>query len=674
MNRAGSHEEFSLEKQSQLSAYLEQHSPSLADELTMLSALYETARWKRVEFGENSSTSRVKQRAVSATDCAEANGEQSAKEDNGQSSSSSGAASAIAVFVPLRVMESDGTHVLSKVNLSITLDQPHLFPGEECSVSISVKSANISPELRENIAAEVRKYSVELRESSALTIASLAARCEELLLGLPVSVQATHFGCCLQCCRDRVRNGLEKTPSPLRVEFEKSGKGNDDDGETAPTALSSSSPSSPVTISKAQCLHCRSELVVFVPSLQAVARECSFCCVDDYPMIKIGTACSCYSCFDCFCRLSHIADGIYRGVFGWRGAGVACPNHRRNSPSIISDPGLLKLLPLRTLLRLNTFTIKDFAARLVSPAQVAPPGKVINYFACNNPDCAAGGVPQILNVYANNLGLCVFCMRATCMTCGNYAIRCECKTLAPPSRRYMSSVLAQLFERESTLMNYAVCALASGDLVFIAGGQQIVVKDVPLKGAGAWPMYVENDVWCEVLPPEHRKRAHEEIKWVAVFQGVPMRPDRPLCMYGVYPGAMIFVIPFCDMEKSVLADEMDLWQFRRSTAAGGVDDAAGALTSTKYIKEYSKKCPFCGAATVHSRGHGCHHIYSCPCRRDWCYACCGPWPCTKLPKCPLFCNSTCGCLDCTECKVGFPCPACPGCSKCRPAGSDRSVF
>jgi hypothetical protein len=52
-----------------------------------------------------------------------------------------------------------------------------------------------------------------------------------------------------------------------------------------------------------------------------------------------------------------------------------------------------------------------------------------------------------------------------------------------------------------------------------------------------------------------------------------------------------------------------------------------------------KCCPYCGYALTHARGHGCHHITpgsGCPgCAKHFCYACLGPWPCTK--GCPYSC-------------------------------------
>ena len=81
-----------------------------------------------------------------------------------------------------------------------------------------------------------------------------------------------------------------------------------------------------------------------------------------------------------------------------------------------------------------------------------------------------------------------------------------------------------------------------------------------------------------------------------------------------------------------------------------------------------KQCPQCGVGVTHYRGHACHHIgtgrgcVGCvgagfPHPQHWCYVCLGPWPCINAASngCNTFCDATCDCPDCPDCKVGCPC-------------------
>jgi hypothetical protein len=83
-----------------------------------------------------------------------------------------------------------------------------------------------------------------------------------------------------------------------------------------------------------------------------------------------------------------------------------------------------------------------------------------------------------------------------------------------------------------------------------------------------------------------------------------------------------------------------------------------------------KRCPGrgrggapCGVPIQHARGHHCHHIApgtGCTqCGTHFCYRCLRVYlpgePRTRCPTgCPLFCNDTCDCPDCVECKPGPP--------------------
>eukprot|EP00808_Paulinella_micropora_P003652 g29504.t1 len=90
------------------------------------------------------------------------------------------------------------------------------------------------------------------------------------------------------------------------------------------------------------------------------------------------------------------------------------------------------------------------------------------------------------------------------------------------------------------------------------------------------------------------------------------------------------------------------------------DDKTQAL-----IRSTSKPCPNCSAPTSHYREHECHHIRpgtGCPsCHHHFCYVCLQSsglsW--VKRCTCPVFCDQTCGCPICPDCKPGRPCSLCP---------------
>jgi hypothetical protein len=80
----------------------------------------------------------------------------------------------------------------------------------------------------------------------------------------------------------------------------------------------------------------------------------------------------------------------------------------------------------------------------------------------------------------------------------------------------------------------------------------------------------------------------------------------------------------------------------------------------------ARPCAWCGASTVHYRGHGVHHIApgrGCAvCGGHWCFACGarskvrGRW--ARTCPCPAHCTAECGCGPCPRCKPGRPCPEC----------------
>ncbi len=87
----------------------------------------------------------------------------------------------------------------------------------------------------------------------------------------------------------------------------------------------------------------------------------------------------------------------------------------------------------------------------------------------------------------------------------------------------------------------------------------------------------------------------------------------------------------------------------------------------------SKPCPGCHTPITKYKGHGCHHIkpgQGCPgCHNHFCYVCLGGlspvWQgCGN--NCPGFCNDTCDCPICPDCRPGQSCDLCSGnCPACR---------
>lgn len=77
------------------------------------------------------------------------------------------------------------------------------------------------------------------------------------------------------------------------------------------------------------------------------------------------------------------------------------------------------------------------------------------------------------------------------------------------------------------------------------------------------------------------------------------------------------------------------------------DEFGGELDGEKF------RCPNCSARVVHYYNEGCHKIRDCPsCHVSYCYVCRKDWNIVTQPgnqhKCPLFCNSTCGCPKAPE--------------------------
>ena len=92
---------------------------------------------------------------------------------------------------------------------------------------------------------------------------------------------------------------------------------------------------------------------------------------------------------------------------------------------------------------------------------------------------------------------------------------------------------------------------------------------------------------------------------------------------------------------------------------------------------HAEVCPGCGTGVVHARGHHCHHISpgtGClTCGTHFCYQCGiahlpgASHNSCPTPGCKLWCDATCSCPDCTDCRPGQPCEECQGeCWTCRP--------
>ena len=520
---------------------------------------------------------------------------------------------ALGIHIPLRTLEGDGASTLAHVQLTIILESPGKFPDGELSVRF--KSAQLSPALRSDLSTSILAFATELQATGSLSVAALAARAEEMLLGLPVAVQSSTFGCCLSCNIARTKAKLPKVPQPIRVTF--------DDASNVDTA---------------QCLMCKSELVVFIPSMVPTTKtECSYCCCDDHPLITLS--CRCVSCFDCFVRFADIAVGskqLKRPIFGFMGMGVRCPCH---SDSVLTDPGLMKMLTARTMFRFNSFAVKTFAL-------------LFGGFVCANPACTSG-VPQIPTSQRKGLARCIYCERATCLQCGLESTACACKTLERAVNFTADELMARIFRAECVKQPVA-CPVVHGDVMFVLGAAQHIVS-VPLNQPTVWRAWTDAHVWqAEMVPRKLRTSTY-----MCVFNGAPLRPDWPLSAGGVFPGAVVYLLPVVTPDANEMAEEVELWNFRRQVAS----DGTVASSANSSAISFTKKCPKCTAPVAHYHGHGCHHIGVVPCcGHDWCFVCLGAHPCKK---CPLFCNDTCGCPLCPECRPMAPCDICQGCPKCK---------
>jgi len=104
-------------------------------------------------------------------------------------------------------------------------------------------------------------------------------------------------------------------------------------------------------------------------------------------------------------------------------------------------------------------------------------------------------------------------------------------------------------------------------------------------------------------------------------------------------------------------------------------------TSTKvdqdtadYLSSMTKPCPGCGLPTAKYLNHGCHHIQGCTnCGLHWCYVCQKPYEeiyghYQANCACSRYCDNSCDCPICPECKPGDTCDFCEngGCPACNP--------
>ena len=94
--------------------------------------------------------------------------------------------------------------------------------------------------------------------------------------------------------------------------------------------------------------------------------------------------------------------------------------------------------------------------------------------------------------------------------------------------------------------------------------------------------------------------------------------------------------------------------------------------------------PACGAPCERPRGHHCHHISpgtGCPgCHTHFCFACLTVFPTSTAwashygrppTNCGLFCDESCPCVDCAECRPGHPCSTCEGSGSCYSCHPER---
>jgi hypothetical protein len=492
----------------------------------------------------------------------------------------------------------------NNIKVSVGIIMPKGYP-ETAPLRVVLHSSNANPQVLRQLQAELQSEANEQFELKSFALFQLVCRAVEKVGDLPLRLQSNHFGCCVKCNGRAVKANREKVFSPLRI-----------DKETQ----------------KATCLDCGSTAIRIVGLELNIDLECSYCFCPDNPLYKVD--CGCRTCLQCIQHLADVATGnddITRD-FKTKLLGIPCPNHRS---ATIADPALFKMCSPRVFLRYNAFTLKRAAEQL-------------NAAVCYNPSCT--GYPVIID-YHSGLMTCPHCSTCYCASCFQKAVSCQCTALV---------------ERRVDVLRIRNQLLLSAPPVkgTHVADNPIVVMLCDGKERLPFSFDPNSTSWIQEI-----KRVRYWLRWdfippVVVFAGVPLNENRPLSHYGVFSGAILFILEGWKSSGSKLVqDEIELWNFRREVAKEGTDK----LESKAVAQTPWKPCPFCKKPVVHYREHGCHHIgaYGSCCGKHWCFVCFGEWPCTK---CSLYCDDRCKCTECPDCRPMLPCPLCTGCSRCKTGG------
>ena len=250
---------------------------------------------------------------------------------------------------------------------------------------------------------------------------------------------------------------------------------------------------------------------------------------------------------------------------------------------------------------------------------------------------------------------CPYCHVCSCVQCHQAALLCRCNALQPDRDISFQSIVRTVGLQRTKIPVFGPQPPFVRVLLCSGGGR--VVSDLPTATTD-WILHAKRNLYLD--SPTSTDPAVKELPFF-IFQGCILNHFQTLQNYGIFSGALIYVVEYFPSVALERDREIDLWQFRKQimTQQPSADEA---LPSSLF-----KKCPWCGKPVAHYRLHGCHDIgaHGSCCGRHWCYSCGGKdWPCTK--GCALYCDKKCNCPECPDCRPYLPCVLCSGCPKCLP--------
>eukprot|EP00759_Apiculatamorpha_spiralis_P020950 PhF_6_TR26117/c0_g1_i1/m.36952 len=446
------------------------------------------------------------------------------------------------------------------------------------------------------------------------TCFGILANVAEYVNDLAMDQVADHFVLCSACNVKLLKAGLPKWPQPA------------------------------IGDDKATCMQCKSPALPlrFVRPNTTGVEVCTYCMCEETPLIMFPS-CKCVVCVPCFQRLVDVATGA-KSLFVGKAEnyGVGCAVHTRHS--VFADPAMFKLSPPRAYARYQYFSFEIAATAL---------GAVV----CPLPNCCN------FPFFSDKVGQfmqCPYCLQYFCVACKNNPRGCLCETLKAdksyelptwPSRKWNPDECFSLLPPQEP---QEPCPI-----IIRFGDRQTVVTDMIPDKWTSHTLYQRVSTELRLNCTEFAL-FHCGMMLFGPRAGGAGPPPRPLRELAFHPGSNVFgcmVYPVSQMKR---ADEVDLWEFRKQTASSSTEQ----LNSTAVT--IGKKCPKCNITVIHYRGHGCHHIsfagQTC-CGHHWCYLCLKEYPCGNS-RCSLYCNDSCNCPICPDCRPGLPCSICTGCPKC----------